>query len=592
MSGKYNQANKSFSLALQLGHNSTVAIAADGCILGILSQEKIDNIKNSSSFPAPAILALLEELKIKPGEINQVLICGDYVPVAFLSDDPRSHEGATPSILRYLLRRAKGRVVKLKIAPAYYWLRLGWLRYKNRGFSRHLDARLADLGILDAEVKNIDHHTCHAYSAAFFYGSKVSKRLIFTLDGEGDDSSGTVWKQSGNELKCLVRLPIDVSLGHFFSGVTQFLGMRALEHEYKVMGLAPYAKQEHVQKLFNELFKSKFIVSDDAIPRVHMAFDATQTKDYLKQRAANARFDNLSGAAQMVLETIVPEWITKTVERLGITDIAVSGGVFMNVKLNKILQERDEITSINFAPSCGDESNVLGAVFKDAVDRGLAPNSDNSQMYSGLSTSDSDAEKHLAKFAQSHQLRVAVERNIETKVAELLAKGHVVARVAGKNEWGARSLGNRAILGHPGLYETFDFVNEAIKSRDFWMPFAPSILDVDAPKYLLNFDPLSPSSQFMITAFDTTELGKKRLCASIHRGDGTCRPQIVIETKTPSYYRLISEFRRLTGTGAVLNTSLNLHGYPLACTVEQVMFTYLNSELRYLAIGKHLVSKP
>jgi len=96
----------------------------------------------------------------------------------------------------------------------------------------------------------------------------------------------------------------------------------------------------------------------------------------------------------------------------------------------------------------------------------------------------------------------------------------------------------------------------------------------------------------MITAFDTTELGKKRLCASIHRGDGTCRPQIVTETKTPSYYRLISEFRRLTGTGAVLNTSLNLHGYPLACTVEQVMFTYLNSELRYLAIGKHLVSKP
>ena len=124
------------------------------------------------------------------------------------------------------------------------------------------------------------------------------------------------------------------------------------------------------------------------------------------------------------------------------------------------------------------------------------------------------------------------------------------------------------------------------------MPFAPSILDVDAPRYLLNFDPLAPSSQFMITAFDTTELGKKRLCASIHRGDGTCRPQIVIETKTPSYYRLVSEFRRLTGTGAVLNTSLNLHGYPLACTVEQVMFTFLNSELRYLAIGKHLVSKP
>ena len=236
-----------------------------------------------------------------------------------------------------------------------------------------------------------------------FYDPRVSKRLIFTLDGEGDDSSGTVWKQSCNELKCLVRLPIDVSLGHFFSGVTKFLGMRALEHEYKVMGLAPYAKQEHVQKLFNELFKSKFIVSDDAILGYIWLFDATQTKDYLKQRAANARFDNLGGAAQMVLETIVPEWITKTVERLGISDIAVSGGVFMNVKLNKILQERDEITSINFAPSCGDESNVLGAVFKKRCYRPWASTtSDNSQMYSGLSTSDSEAEKHLAKNLHNH----------------------------------------------------------------------------------------------------------------------------------------------------------------------------------------------
>ena len=592
MSEKHGQASKSFSLALQLGHNATVAIGLDGRILGILGQEKMDNIKNSSSFPAAAVLALLEELKIKPHEIKRVLICGEYVPDAFLSDNPRSHEGTDPGILRRLLRRAKGRIVKLKLAPAYYRLRLGWLRYRNRGFSRHLNARLAVLGIHNAEIKHIDHHTCHAYSAAFFYDSRVSKRLIFTLDGEGDDSSGTVWQQSGNELQCLMRLPIDVSLGHFFSGVTTFLGMRALEHEYKVMGLAPYAKQEHVKNLFNELFRSKFNVIDDVIPRVQMDFDATQTKDYLNCNAANARFDNLSGAAQMVLETIVPEWITKTVKRLGVSDIAVSGGVFMNVKLNKVIQERKEITSVNFAPSCGDESNVLGAVFKDAIDCGLTPNSDNSQMYSGLSTSDSKTEACLAKFSQSHQSRVTVESDIERKIAELLAEGHVVARVAGRNEWGARSLGNRAILGHPGLHETFDFVNEAIKSRDFWMPFAPSILDVDAPEYLIDFDPTAPSSQFMITAFDTTELGKKKLCASIHRGDGTCRPQVVTEAKTPSYYRLISEFRRLTGTGAVLNTSLNLHGYPLACTVEQVIFTYLNSKLRFLAIGNHLVSKP
>ena len=123
------------------------------------------------------------------------------------------------------------------------------------------------------------------------------------------------------------------------------------------------------------------------------------------------------------------------------------------------------------------------------------------------------------------------------------------------------------------------------------MPFAPSILDVDAPDYLVKFDPQAPSSQFMITAFETTKLGREKLCAAIHKGDGTCRPQIVTQKNAPAYYRLIQEFRRITGTGAVLNTSLNLHGYPLACTVEQVMTTFINSELRYLALDNHLVSK-
>ncbi|MBE0533521.1 MAG: hypothetical protein IH626_22085 [Rhodospirillales bacterium] len=172
-----------------------------------------------------------------------------------------------------------------------------------------------------------------------------------------------------------------------------------------------------------------------------------------------------------------------------------------------------------------------------------------------------------------------------------MAEGHVVARFAGRNEWGARSLGNRAILAHPGRMESFYTINDQIKCRDFWMPFAPTILDGAAPKYLENWSMERTPAPFMITAFKATPLGQTELCAAIHHGDGTVRPQVLRRDANPDYYDLVRRFENKTGIGAVLNTSFNLHGKPLAATPEQALDTLRHSELRYLAIGPFLVSK-
>ena len=156
---------------------------------------------------------------------------------------------------------------------------------------------------------------------------------------------------------------------------------------------------------------------------------------------------------------------------------------------------------------------------------------------------------------------------------------------------GARALGNRAILAHPSRMESFFEVNDRIKNRDFWMPFAPTILDVRAPDYLVGYDPETTPARFMITAFEVSPQGRDQFCAAIHRGDGTLRPQVLAERDNPDYYRLLREFERLTGVGGVLNTSFNLHGSPMAASPDQAMEVLRKSNLEYLALGPFLLKK-
>nr|WP_249291444.1 carbamoyltransferase C-terminal domain-containing protein [Campylobacter curvus] len=181
--------------------------------------------------------------------------------------------------------------------------------------------------------------------------------------------------------------------------------------------------------------------------------------------------------------------------------------------------------------------------------------------------------------------------NIELKVAQLLAEFNTVARFAGRTEFGARSLGNRALLANPSDMRSFYMVNDQIKVRDFWMPFAPSILDTYINKYVANYNSKKYTPYYMIATYESTKEFQRDCRAAMHQGDKTARPQIVTMQSNEKYYKVISEFEKLTGIGAVLNTSLNLHGYPLVGTPKQAIFTLENSSLEYLAIENWLISK-
>ncbi|MCA3174210.1 MAG: hypothetical protein ING36_01530 [Burkholderiales bacterium] len=578
-------------LAIQLGHNATVGVSDIGKIVGLLSQEKVDNVKNSSAFPIAAAESILKECNVSAASIDTVVICGNYIRPNFLQDSAESFREHRPGLMRMLLRPIKGWIVKTALAPIYYSIRYKHLMRSRNHVDDEISQRLKKIGIYAKQIKHIDHHTCHAYSGAFYFRDNVPKRLIFTLDGEGDDRCGSIWVKSGSKMELLSQIPIDCSIGHLYTGVTKFLGMTPLEHEYKVMGLSAYCKQKYVKPAYERLFKNKVrVVGAAGHYSIKIDFDATQSEDYLKKNSYGIRFDNLAGAVQLITEEIVLEWIEKNVELTGIRDVAVSGGVFMNVKLNKRIQESSKIHSVKFLPSCGDESNVIGALYHEgeAIGEPLQPLE---EMYLGVSFDDEDIASFLSQSSFPCEITATKESDINSTVARLLADKQVVARASGRNEWGARSLGNRAILAHPSHMESFYTINDLIKARDFWMPFAPSIIDSDADRYLKNYDENKSYPYAMITAYDASELGVAELRAGIHQGDHTCRAQIVSKERNFEYYDLILKFKELSGVGGVLNTSLNIHGYPLAANLEQIFFTFFNSGLAYLAVGSFLVRK-
>lgn len=582
-------------LALQLGHNATAATMEDGVIRGVISQEKFDNIKNSSAFPLDAIQALCAREGWVASDIDHVLLSSRniYAPSAFVTVDDQVHRQYSPNPVIRLARKLEGSAAgKLLPGGMFARARAALRERQRRQGDAYVQDHLAKAGLAGTPVTRIEHHLCHARAA--YHGlakpGSAEPALVFTMDGEGDEVSSTVSLVNANgEWQRLAQSPVESSLGWIYSATTRFLGMKVLEHEYKVMGLAPYAKDYYV-KTYERLFRPVIWLDPENPLQFRSSLNTAHFYDYLVKNGIGERFDNIAAAVQHLTEELVVAWVRAAIAKTGVHTVYTGGGVFMNVKLNKRIQEMPEVHRVEFLPSCGDESLPIGALYHFAAERGVAvqPLSD---LYLGVDYSDDEVAHFLEANGYNQRYSIEFCPDIDYTVADLLANREVVARFAGRCEWGARSLGNRALLAHPSHMESFYQVNDQIKARDFWMPFAPSVLDSHAERYLQSYDPARNAAPYMITAYDASALGVEELRAALHQGDHTLRPQVVTAVANPRYHRLISRFAELTGVGAVLNTSLNLHGYPLVATPAQAMFTLENSGLKNLALGSYLIRK-
>ena len=262
--------------------------------------------------------------------------------------------------------------------------------------------------------------------------------------------------------------------------------------------------------------------------------------------------------------------------------------IFMNVKLNKKIQELDEVEFAYFMPSSGDESLPIGACFwmlNQKNEKGVS----DEVVYLGKEYSDQEIESYMSEKGLDKKYSISKPRDISKEVSSMLLNGEIVGRFAGKAEWGARSLGNRAILADPSKLESVEVINNAIKCRDFWMPFAGSVLDSSFEDYA-EYDWASLPF-YMNTSFETTEQGRKSMKAAVHRKDYTMRPNVVTKKHNEGYYSIIDRFKSDFGIGGVLNTSLNVHGYPMVGFINELFFTMDNSELNHSIVGNYLISK-
>ncbi len=576
-----------YILGINSGHNATAALLHHRAIVGCVSEERLLRKKNWVGFPQRSIQVLLRSAGITPKELDRVIIA---------TKDMRSQELFlfTKTFMELgeesPVRRTYGHVAYRypKLGTLLSQMRKQTVRLKEaRMESTVLDYYTDSLKVDSSKIAFADHHLIHSFSVLpnIF---KDESWLIFSLDGEGDGLSATVNLYQNGELRRLCETPDHSSLGWLYLSVTKYLGMRPNEDEFKVMGLAPYAKD--VEDPYN-LLKSTIRIEG---LRFKTRFRMQNSLQFLRGEFGRFRFDNVAGAIQRLTEELTSQWVRNGIGATGIRNVALTGGVFMNVKANLEIARIPEVEGLRVMPSCGDESLAIGACLygywtsckEREAEFAPQPLKD---LYLGPQYTDDQIFDYLKGKNYGKKYHIGRMNNPEKQLSQLLAEGRIVARFSGRMEWGARALGNRSILASPADPKVVRRINEQIKGRDFWMPFAPSILKEDEDRYIVN--PKRIPAPHMIMAFESTKEARRDLVAAIHPYDFTLRPQVVDKDSNPLYHGLMAEFKKLTGIGGILNTSFNLHGEPIVCSPDDALHTFEKSGLQYLALGSYLVSK-
>ncbi|MBL0926298.1 MAG: hypothetical protein IBJ11_01425 [Phycisphaerales bacterium] len=556
-------------LAVHDGHDSGACILRDGRVVLCSSEERRLNKKNFAGVPMHSINACFERTGIDPKDVDLVAIVG-----TIRNTPPTREQKKVFGVLQFI--SALGR--------SHLATDIGRWIMSRMARRQQLFEFLAQRGLAHKPVRCYDHHECHA-ATAHWHRPWSDRSLVLTIDGAGDGLCATVSVGEGDTLRRIARTTKYHSIADgLYSGITQHLGLRPYEHEYKVMGMAPYGQAEYVAPTLRRLFSVEGLEF-----RNHTGRFGARLKAMYPELLRFQRFDNISAGCQLVFEELMVKWVRNAIAATGVHKVCGAGGAFLNVKANKLIRELPEVQAFYAYPASDDGGCPVGAAVLGYLDvcreRGVEPRWDLPRtMYLGLQFSESECEK----AARASGLPFERMADPARAVGGLIAEGQIVGRFAGAEEVGPRSLGNRAILADPRDMKVIRKLNFAIKQRDFWMPFAASILEEDAPRYIRN---CSPWAFYMIEAFDTNPAALQEIIAGTHPMDETVRPQIVNELN-PEYRDVIRAFKQITGVGAVLNTSFNLHGSPIVGTPEIAIHTLVNSDMDAVALGPFLVRKP
>lgn len=592
-------------VGIQDSHDAAACITRNGTVLAAVAEERLLRIKSAGGFPAKAVEECLRISGLKKSDVDYVAVAGTRaVPVNLLSvasslkiNDyyriqekvryPNFYEGKNIPLAEGVGAYKPTHDVHYdrKVMPLKETRELSENEKNVIASYRH--SFIAEYFNLSKErVIFYDHHACHALYAMFSSPFREETVCSLTMDAGGDGVYDTVNIFDQKGLMKNIHRSHECLIGPLYTYITLLLGMRPCEHEYKVMGLAPYAKSYLKKSAYNSL--SNMIVLD--------GFKFSRNPQYkdifwaAKEALKTERFDGIAGGLQDLVEDLLTRWVEAALRKTQARKLVYSGGVALNVKANQKIAEIPGLEQLFIPPGCGDESLPMGAAWGLYAQLCREQNKTPEILpmesaYLGSKVTNSDVE-HILDMPLIREKFVVVEGDPEISASQALADGHILAVCRDSMEFGPRSLGHRSLLADPRRPESVQKINEAIKGRDFWMPFAPSVLKEDANRYLDM--PSTIDLRFMTCTVDSTAEGKATLVSCLHPYDGTARPQIVTQTNHSRYYDLIKKFKDKTGVGAVLNTSLNIHGKPIVSAPREIAEEILSDPkvtLSHLLVG-------
>lgn len=606
-----------FVLGVNSGHDASVTVASpDGRIIAAIAEERLSRVKLHMGFPFLAIEECLRVAGIAKGDVSAIalatkrLIFPDTPAFNALFFNRDLEKVRANDYFNKPRLNSKTRALADLLLANLTLARSRRDASASQGAAERLTlARQQELldeaGFGHAEVVSYDHHLCHAASAAYLSGKSAA--LVITIDGAGDSLCATASLFEKGRLRRLSQSSDLVSPGRFYAEVTGFLGYKRLRHEGKITGLAAYGDPTRYYDQLRRFLRfdpttEQFVY--DAAPRSSIGSKLATVRRIWKDRPSSVphvaelydyldeHFDrssdakDIAAAAQRILEEVTVDYVRHFLGSHSTPNVLVAGGVFANVRVNQMVAEIPGVDFLYVHQNMGDGGIGTGAALLHVSERwghaydGYRP----ADVYFGPEFTDDEIESELKARRVPHTRM----EDPELRIAELVDQGKVVARFAGRMEYGPRALGNRSILAHTRDRSINDWLNKRLRRTEF-MPFAPSVLGPHAKDLFVGYSRAVTdyTDRFMTVTYDVRPEWQERLQAATHV-DGTARPQVVWPDSSPSYYRLIDEYHRRSGIPALINTSFNMHEEPIVASPGDAIRAFEQGGLDYLAIGSFL----
>ncbi|MFQ5600851.1 MAG: carbamoyltransferase C-terminal domain-containing protein [Candidatus Krumholzibacteriia bacterium] len=538
-------------LGIHDGKDAGVALVVDGKVLFAANEERYSRQKTHFGFPFLALQKLFQHTGLEASDVDRVTVGVEAMVeksgAAYCYEaEPRLHQKVYST-----LSHRPGGVTDSRIAT-HGAPRLLSLMTQSK---EELNQNLRTAGIR-APVCYLNHHLAHAASAYYTSGRQVA--LVITSDAGRDAISGGIYVARDGKIDNKKTFSKTNSAGMFWQIITQLCGFDPERHGSKITSLAAYSDGEEAYRILGQIYR--YHERTGGLENVHrLAY--RETFEYMREKAGHLDIEELSSGAQRILEEAFLETARRACERYGLSHVVLAGGTFANVRLNQKILALPGVESAYVHPHMGDGGMAVGSALLQAARGGDAHPHELRDVYWGDDWNDGAIR---AELERTHGIRWRRLDDPADAIADHMARHMVVGLFHGRMEYGPRALGHRSILAEPDDPTMIHWLNKRL-SRSEFMPFAPVILEEEAPKYFEDFDAAAYAARFMTICVDCQALCKEKAPGIVHR-DGTARPQAVSAHGDAYTHRVLRAYQEKTGLPLAINTSLCRHEEPIVGT--------------------------